>query len=81
MNCSRCRGLMVEDHFLDLEGTTGYMWTVGCRCMNCGHVHDPVIEQHRLARRKHALANLSSEPDYQDEEVHLGAESFVARAA
>jgi hypothetical protein len=49
--------------------------------MNCGHVHDPVIEQHRRARQDKALALPSGEPDYQDEEVHLGAESFVSRAA
>jgi hypothetical protein len=72
---------MVRDHFLDFEGTTGHMWTTGHRCMNCGHVHDPVIEQHRLARQKHALVLTSGEPDYQDDEVHLGAESFIERAA
>lgn len=81
MNCSRCRGLMVEDHFLDFEGTLGHMWTTGHRCMNCGHVHDPVIAQHRLAREKTVLALPSGEPDYQDEEVHLGSESYIARAA
>lgn len=81
MNCSRCQGLMVKDHLLDFEGTFGHMWTTGYRCMNCGHVHDPVIQQHRLARQQQALALQSSEPDYQDEEVHLGAESFTMRAA
>ncbi len=81
MNCSRCRGLMVGDHFLDFEGTTGHMWASGYRCMNCGNIHDPVIEQHRLARQEMVLVLPSGEPDYQDEEVHLGAESFIARAA
>jgi len=81
MNCSRCRGLMVEDHFLDFAGTFGHMWTSGYRCMNCGHVHDPVIAQHHQARQKQVLVVPSGEPDYQDDEVHLGAESFIARAA
>jgi len=27
MTCSRCCGFMVEDHFLDLEGAYGEMWT------------------------------------------------------
>lgn len=80
MNCLRCRGLMVEDHFLDVDGTIGHMWTTGYRCMNCGHVHYPMIE-HRLARQEQALMLTSGEPDYQDDEVHLGAESFIARAA
>ena len=81
MNCSRCCGLMVKDHFMDFEGTIGHMWATGYRCMNCGHFQDSVIEQHRLAQQKQALALPSGEPDYQDDEVHLGAESFIARAA
>jgi hypothetical protein len=72
---------MIKDHFLDFEGTFGHMWTTGYRCMNCGHVHDPVIEQHRLARQQQTLALQTGEPDYQDDEVHLGAESFIMRAA
>jgi hypothetical protein len=40
-----------------------------------------VIEQHRLARQGKVVALQSIEPDYQDEEVHLGSESYVARAA
>ncbi|HXV68976.1 MAG TPA: hypothetical protein VD738_08630 [Nitrospira sp.] len=81
MHCSRCHGLMVRDHFLDFEGTTGHMWATGYRCMNCGHVHDPVIEQRRLAQLQQAAALRTAEPDYQDDEVHLGMESFIARAA
>ena len=52
MHCSRCRGFMVEDHFLDIEGGFREMWTASWRCMNCGHVHDAVIEQHRLAQQE-----------------------------
>ena len=81
MTCSRCLGLMVEDQFLDLQGDYGDMWMTSLRCVNCGRVHDSVIEQHRLARQEKALALSSGEPDYQDDEVHLGAESFIRRAA
>lgn len=81
MRCFRCHGLMVKDHFLDFEGTTGHMWVTGYRCMNCGHIHDPVIKRHRLGRRQRVSALRTVEPDYQDDEVHLGVESFVARAA
>lgn len=49
MTCTRCQGLMVEDHFMDFDGTIGHMWAMGHRCMNCGNVHDAVIQQHRLA--------------------------------
>jgi len=81
MTCSRCCGFMVEDHFLDLEGAYGEMWTTSWRCMNCGRVHDSVIEQHQPTRPKKVLAFQNGEPDYQDDEVHLGAESFIRRAA
>jgi hypothetical protein len=80
MNCSRCRGFMVEDHFLDIQGQFREMWATSWRCVNCGRVHDPVTEQNRLAREEKAVV-CSSEPDYEDEEVHLGAESFIERAA
>jgi hypothetical protein len=81
MTCSRCRGLMVEGHFLDFEGGFRKMWTASLRCMNCGHVHDAVIEENCVAQRERVLMLPSSEPDYQDEEVHLGAESFIRYAA
>ena len=54
MKCARCQGFLVRDHFLDFDGTIGHMWANGYRCMNCGNVHDPVIEQHRLARKHKA---------------------------
>ena len=81
MTCSRCRGLMIEDHFVDLEGAFGEMWTTSWRCVNCGHVHDSVIEQHRLAQQEKVLVFPSGEPDYQDDEVYLESEAFIRRAA
>jgi len=81
MNCSRCQGLMIEEHFLDMQGAFGEMWTTSLRCMNCGHVHDAVIEQNRLARQEKLVALLSGEPDYQDDEVHLGVEAIIRHAA
>ncbi len=46
MNCSRCHGLMVGDMCWDLEETQG-MWIHTARCMNCGHLADPLMEKHR----------------------------------
>ena len=80
MTCVRCQGLMVEDQLFDFQGTYGFMWMKGWRCVNCGRVHDSAIEQHRLAREEKVLALATGEPDYQDDEVHLGAESFIRRA-
>lgn len=81
MTCSRCCGLLVEAQVLDMEGAYGEMWATSRRCVNCGHVHDSVIEQHRLPRQEKALVTSSGESDYQDGEVHIGEESFIRRAA
>ena len=81
MHCSRCQGLMVEDQLLDMEGAYGQMWTTSLRCVNCGRIQDSVIEQNSLARQEKVLVTSSGELDYQDDEVHLGAESFIRRAA
>lgn len=72
---------MMEEHLLDMEGGFGEMWTTSLRCMNCGHVHDSVIEQHRAARQEQVTALPSEKPDYQDEEVHLEVESIIRQAA
>lgn len=85
MSCSRCCGLMVKDHFMDYDGTTGHTWMSAWRCMNCGHVHDEMIDRNRRAARTQVPVPepvlAGGEPDYRDDEVHLGAESIVALAA
>ena len=80
MHCSRCRGLMIKDRFLDIMGQFGEMWAISWRCVNCGHVYDSVIQQHRSAPEK-VLVDASADPDYEDEEVHLGAECFLRKTA
>jgi len=55
MRCSRCSGFMVEAAMLDMEGGFGEMWARSSRCVNCGHVHDAVIERNRLALREKVL--------------------------
>jgi hypothetical protein len=81
MNCSRCRGFMIEDRFLDMESAYGQMWARSLRCVNCGHIHDAVTEQHRLARPEQVAALPSGEPDYQGDETNLGTASIIRRAA
>ena len=80
MSCSRCGGHMIEDHFLDFEGTYGQMWTTSWRCVNCGRVHDSAIEQNRLAQQEKLLVVPSGLPDNQDDEVNLGTGSTLRRA-
>ena len=48
MTCMRCQGCMTKDHFMDLLESSGDMWLTGWRCLNCGHVYDPVMERNRL---------------------------------
>jgi hypothetical protein len=81
MNCSRCHGLMVREHFLDFDGTIGHMWASGHRCMNCGNVHDPVIEQHRLARTQQMLVLPSRELYNTNNEFHTDTEAVIRLAA
>jgi hypothetical protein len=70
MTCRRCQGCMARDHFLDLQESGGEWWTEGWRCINCGHVLDPVLEKNR---RLHAQATAVQEP--------IEAEAAVASAA
>ncbi|HEX5647933.1 MAG TPA: hypothetical protein VFX56_13265 [Nitrospira sp.] len=83
MTCLRCQGLMVEAHLFDYDGSYGHMWATSFRCMNCGHVHDSVITENSKSHpvKAKVLVGVSAEPDYQDDEVHLGAETFLRHAA
>ena len=49
MTCPRCKGLMVEESFDDLEYTTGLAFP-GLRCLICGEIVDRVISQNRILR-------------------------------
>ena len=69
MECIRCRGLMVEDHFFDFEGTQGFMWMKGWRCMNCGHAEDPLTAANRRLHEATGLVRPSEKP--QNEQAHL----------
>ena len=82
MECIRCQGLMVGEQFFDFEGTQGFMWMKGWRCLNCGHAVDPVIEaNHRL----HEATMLVPSPEELEEEanehVHLQAKPDTRVAA
>ena len=75
MHCSRCQGLMLKEHVLDMEAGFREMWAQTWRCLSCGGVHDDVIEQNRVARQEKELT--SGEP----QDLHLGAETFIRPAA
>ena len=45
MTCRKCMGLMVEEWRPDFSPES-----TAFRCINCGLILDPLIEQNRLAR-------------------------------
>ena len=47
MSCTRCQGLMLEEHMIDMEAGYGEMWSRSSRCVNCGHRDDAVLQHHR----------------------------------
>lgn len=51
MACQRCHGLMVVDHFIDMQDDRGHLWLRGWPCVNCGEVVEPGILLHRGAPR------------------------------
>jgi len=51
MKCTRCCGLMVMDHLLDMQESYVPMWMRGLRCVTCGNIEDPLIHQHRIVQR------------------------------
>jgi len=75
MDCVRCQGLMVEDQFFDLQGAQGFMWMKGWRCMNCGHVVDPIIEANRRLHEAALLVGPSEELENEAEHVSRVAEA------
>ncbi len=50
MTCRRCQGLMVDEWRPDFSPET-FVW----RCINCGSLVDPLIEQNRRARAAEQL--------------------------
>jgi hypothetical protein len=55
MDCMKCQGLMVQERFSDGFGSI-QEW----RCVNCGLVLDPIIEQNRQsqAHRQHSAGQV-----------------------
>ncbi len=60
MTCTRCQGLMLKEHMIDMEAGYGEMWSCGWRCVNCGHRDGGVVQQHR---QQHARPMVLLPPD------------------
>ena len=66
MQCPRCKGTMIVDHFVDMA-TSGEIWMPGWRCLLCGEIIDPIIENHRQLQQHHqeivgAISGSSARP-------------------
>jgi hypothetical protein len=51
MQCTRCNGLMVTDNLIDIKESSIPMWMKGWRCVSCGNIVDPLIQQHRMTQQ------------------------------
>jgi hypothetical protein len=81
MNCPRCQGLMREDQFFDCEGTQGFMWMRGWRCVDCGHAVDPLMEANRRLKALTMLALPHEGPEDKGKEVYREADRMTQVAA
>ncbi len=61
MQCARCDGLMVGDSLIDIQESSIPMWMKGWRCVACGNIVDPLIQQHRMIQRAGAVRLLEVE--------------------
>jgi hypothetical protein len=66
---------MAKDHFLDLMESAEDMWLVGWRCLNCGHVLDPVMERNRLGKGLTAVVSTGREPAQKMEPMNVSMPS------
>ncbi|MDK2741384.1 MAG: hypothetical protein H8K03_14340 [Nitrospira sp.] len=60
MKCTRCCGLMIVDHLLDMQESYLPMWMRAHRCVTCGNIVDPVIQHNRMVRRAQRAERLAS---------------------
>jgi RNase P subunit RPR2 len=60
MTCSRCKGLMVEDYSLEVELLEDDQQILAWRCVNCGHIIEPVMLRNRLASLTNQASLLGS---------------------
>jgi hypothetical protein len=52
---------MVADSLIDLQESSIPMWMKGRRCVSCGNIVDPLIQQHRMIQRAGAARMLRTE--------------------
>lgn len=81
MNCTRCQGLMLEEHMIDIEGGYGEMWCCSWRCFNCGHRDDAVLQHHRQLHAKRVAGSLLTVPAQEAIDLPWESEGVESLAA
>ena len=61
MQCARCDGFMVTDNLIDIQESSIPMWMKAWRCVSCGNIVDPLIQQHRMIQQAGASRLLRTE--------------------
>ncbi|HXX75450.1 MAG TPA: hypothetical protein VEI50_10000 [Nitrospiraceae bacterium] len=62
MRCTKCEGLMVSDHLIDIKESSIPMWMKGWRCIACGNIVDRLILRHRMIQRAGSTRLLKAHP-------------------
>jgi hypothetical protein len=57
----RCGDLMVADNLIDIQESSIPMWIKGWRCVSCGNIIGPLIQQYRMIQRVGAVRLLGTE--------------------
>jgi hypothetical protein len=52
---------MVTDNLIDIMESSIPMWMKGWRCVSCGNIVDPLIQQHRMIQQAGAVRLLRTE--------------------
>jgi hypothetical protein len=51
---------MVADNLIDIRESGIPMWMKGWRCVSCGNIVDPLIQQHRMIQQAGAMRLLET---------------------
>ncbi|OQW56745.1 MAG: hypothetical protein A4S17_00100 [Proteobacteria bacterium HN_bin10] len=59
MTCERCKGLFIPVSFVGSDDA-GRAWEYdGLKCVNCGHITDPLLEKNRERRPQNLVRQYS----------------------
>lgn len=60
MKCERCNGLFIPVSFVGGDDESGAWEYAGWKCLNCGHVTDPLLMKNREIRARRETLHQST---------------------